>query len=128
VIRIRALPPCTKNYFKVAWRYLLTNKGYSFINISGLAIGTAVAMLIGLWIFDELSFNRSFKNYDRLYNIYRHLTFDSDTFTESGVSPRLVYELRNSFPEFKNVALTSYHTDNVVSYNENKFLKPQPVC
>lgn len=113
-----------KSYFKIGWRNLLCNKSYSFINISGLAIGMAVAMLIGLWIFDELSFNKSFKNYNRLYNVYHHLTFDSDTFTESGVSPRFVHEVRNNFPEFENLALTSYQTDYIVSHKELKFSKP----
>jgi len=45
---------------------LLKNKGYSFINIGGLALGMTVAMFIGLWINDELSFNRYHKNYDRI--------------------------------------------------------------
>ena len=39
-----------KNYLKIAWRNLLKNKTYSFINIAGLAAGMAVAMIIGLWI------------------------------------------------------------------------------
>jgi hypothetical protein len=42
-----------RNYFKVAWRNLIKSKGYSLINIGGLA-GMAVAILIGLWIYDEL--------------------------------------------------------------------------
>src|SRR5687768_769437 len=41
-----------KSYFKIGWRNLLKNKGYSFINISGLALGMAVAILIGLWVHD----------------------------------------------------------------------------
>src|SRR5687767_11754609 len=45
-----------KSYFKIGWRNLLRNKGYSVINIGGLATGMAVAILIGLWIYDELSF------------------------------------------------------------------------
>ena len=45
-----------KNYFKIAWRNLLKNKSLSFINIVGLAIGMAFAMLIGLWIQYETSF------------------------------------------------------------------------
>jgi hypothetical protein len=44
-----------KNYFKTAWRNLVKNKMSSFINIGGLAMGLAVAMLIGLWIYDEIS-------------------------------------------------------------------------
>jgi putative ABC transport system permease protein len=51
-----------KNYFKIAWRNLVKNKAYSFINIGGLAIGMAVAMLIALWIYDEVTFNKSHKN------------------------------------------------------------------
>jgi hypothetical protein len=50
-----------KNYFKIAWRNLIKNRGYSAINIGGLAIGMAVAMLIGLWIWDELSYNKYHK-------------------------------------------------------------------
>src|SRR5258708_39713179 len=58
-----------KSYFKIGWRNLLRNKGYSFINIGGLAIGMTVAMLIGLWVFDEISFNKYHTNYDRIAQI-----------------------------------------------------------
>jgi hypothetical protein len=44
-----------KNYFKTAWRGLIKNRISSLINVGGLAVGMAVAMLIGLWIYDELS-------------------------------------------------------------------------
>ena len=50
-----------KNYFKIAWRNLLKSKAYSAINILGLATGMAVAMLIGLWIWDELSFDHTIR-------------------------------------------------------------------
>jgi len=43
-----------KNYFKIAWRNLIKNKAHSSINIVGLSVGMAVAMIIGLWIWDEL--------------------------------------------------------------------------
>jgi hypothetical protein len=52
-----------QNYFKVAFRNLSKNKVYAFINIGGLGVGMAVTMLIGLWIWDEISFNRYHKNY-----------------------------------------------------------------
>ena len=61
-----------KNYIKIAWRNLLKNRTSSFINISGLAIGMAVAVLIGLWIWDELSYNKNFENYDRIGQIMQH--------------------------------------------------------
>jgi len=60
-----------KSYFKVAYRNLLKNKGYSFINIGGLALGMAVAMIIGLWVYDELSFNKYYKNYDRIAQVMK---------------------------------------------------------
>jgi len=50
-----------QNYFKIAWRNLKRNKVYSTINIFGLAIGMAVALLIGLWIWDEISFDAYFQ-------------------------------------------------------------------
>jgi putative ABC transport system permease protein len=50
------------SYFKTGWRNLIKNKGYSFINVSGLAIGMGVAILIALWVVDELTFNTNFKN------------------------------------------------------------------
>ena len=55
-----------KNYITIAWRNLIKNKVYSAINIIGLAVGMAVALLIALWVYDEVSFNKSFKNYDRI--------------------------------------------------------------
>jgi hypothetical protein len=50
-----------KNFFKTAWRNLGKSRMHSFINIVGLSFGMAVAILIGLWMYDELSFNKSFK-------------------------------------------------------------------
>ena len=46
---------------KISWRTLKGNQGFAWINVGGLAIGMTVAMMIGVWIWDELSFNKSFK-------------------------------------------------------------------
>ena len=58
------------NHIKVGWRVLLPTPGYSAINVGGLAIGMAVAMLIGLWVHDELSFNRYHDNYDGIVQLW----------------------------------------------------------
>ncbi|MEI9957082.1 MAG: hypothetical protein WDM90_12450 [Ferruginibacter sp.] len=58
-----------KNYFKIAWRNLFKSKVSSFINIGGLALGMAVAMLIGFWIYDELSFDHYHKNYKHIARV-----------------------------------------------------------
>ena len=55
-----------QNYFLLAWRHLLKNRGYSIINIAGLSIGMAIALVIGLWITDEASFDHYAPNHSRL--------------------------------------------------------------
>lgn len=57
------------NYFKVAWRNLLRNKGYSSINILGLAIGLACFMFIGLYVSDELNYDKFHPDGDRIYRV-----------------------------------------------------------
>ena len=73
-----------KNYFKIAWRNLVKNKVYSFINIGGLAVGMAVAILIGLWVYDEVTFNKSDKNYESVAQVRRYFT-DPNTHETMGV-------------------------------------------
>jgi putative ABC transport system permease protein len=65
-----------RNFFKVAYRNLLRNKGFSVINITGLAIGMAAAMLIFLWIQDEASYDQFHKNKDRIYESWNRVKFD----------------------------------------------------
>jgi putative ABC transport system permease protein len=60
-----------KNYFKIAFRNLARNKIYSFINIAGLGIGLACALLIMLYVKDEISFDRFHKNVNHIYRIAR---------------------------------------------------------
>ena len=55
-----------QNYFRLAWRHLVKSKGYSFINIAGLGSGMAIALLIGLWIVDEFSFDQYAPNHSRI--------------------------------------------------------------
>jgi putative ABC transport system permease protein len=58
-----------KNYLKIAWRSILRQKGYSFINISGLAVGMACCIFLLLWVRDELSYDRFHENADRIFRI-----------------------------------------------------------
>ncbi|MXV51457.1 FtsX-like permease family protein [Pedobacter sp. HMF7647] len=65
-----------RNYLKIAWRNLLRNKGFSLINIAGLAIGMASAILILLWIQNEISYDQFHTKKDRLYVMYNRSVFD----------------------------------------------------
>src|SRR5687767_6688798 len=58
-----------KNNFKIALRNLRRNNVSSFINIGGLTVGLSVAMLIGLWVYDELSFNKYHQNSERIAQV-----------------------------------------------------------
>ena len=94
-----------KSYFKIGWRNLLRNKGYSFINIGGLAIGMMVAILIGLWIFDELSFNKYHKNYEKIVQIRKGGTYEGKFYQGQRYMPfPLIEELQTNYAaNFKHI-------------------------
>lgn len=79
-------------------------------------MGMAVAILIGLWIYDELSFNTTFKNYNRLGSVYHHVAFGADVFTIGDAPVPLGPELKNSHGEFEQVAITSWPQEHVLNY------------
>ena len=93
-----------QNYFKIAWRSLRKNKGFSFINILGLAVGMAVAMLIGIWVWDELTFDRVYKNEANLYRVMLNRTANGETTTQPNGALPLGNVLRTEIPEFRRVA------------------------
>src|SRR6201999_3082536 len=93
------------NYITIAHRNLRKNKFSSLINIGGLAAGMAVAMLIGLWIYDECSYNKSFQNYDRLGQLWQFVKFDKVKASYTVMPAPLAAELRDKYPDFKAVSL-----------------------
>ena len=111
-----------KNYFKTAWRNLTRNKISSFINIGGLAIGMAVALLIGLWIYDELSFNTYHKNHDRIGRILiRGNDVKEGPFTSTSLPYPLATELRENYKEnFKHIVRASWDQEYILSAGEKK--------
>jgi putative ABC transport system permease protein len=112
-----------KNYFKIAWRNLGKDKMYSFINIGGLALGMAVAILIGLWMYDEISFNKNFKNYDRIAQVIQNVTNNGEVQTWTSVPYPLSEELRKNYgSDFKHIAMGADLGDHIITYND-KVLK-----
>src|SRR3954470_8278074 len=97
-----------KNYFKIAWRNLEKSKVYSFINIGGLAAGMGVAMLIGLWVYDEATFDHNNKNYESIAQVRRTFT-DPNTHETSGVDnmhyPTAALLKRDYSQYFKHVVM-----------------------
>src|SRR3978361_2151913 len=98
-----------RNYFKIALRSMTRNKVTSFINIAGLSVGMAVAMLIGFWIWDELSFNKTFKNYDRIAQVMQHQTFNDETGTQYSLPYLIGDELRKNYGnDFSYITMASW--------------------
>src|SRR6266576_3696688 len=93
-----------KNYLKIAWRNLMKNKLFSFINIAGLSIGLACCMLIVLYIYNELAYDSYHNNVKRLYQVGGIFITDGkeDRFP---CSPAVTAQnMKQDFPEIEQTA------------------------
>jgi putative ABC transport system permease protein len=93
-----------RNFFKIAVRNLWRNKSFSTINILGLSIGMASALLIGLWIDNELSVDRFYTNKDRIYHMYSREKVNGNLDVEGRTPSPLAAELKTSFPEVEDAS------------------------
>jgi putative ABC transport system permease protein len=107
-----------RNYITSAWRNLVRSRGYSLINITGLATGMAIALLIGLWVSDELSFNKVFKNYDRLGQVFHTIHFGDEPMTISDLPIPMGQELRTNYPDFESVAIATWPKKHILNNTE----------
>jgi putative ABC transport system permease protein len=113
-----------KNYFKIAFRNLLRQKGYSFINIAGLATGMAVAILIGLWIWDELSYDKYHQNYNRIAQVWQNNIYNGNVQSQMANPYLMAEEIRNNFgSDFKYVLQASWNNSHILTVGEKKFNK-----
>ncbi|RFS16561.1 ABC transporter permease [Emticicia sp. C21] len=112
------------NYFKVAFRNLLKYKGYSFINIFGLASGMAVAILIGLWIYDELSYNKYYQNYNRIAKVMQGATPNGEFGVGEHMPIPLGTTLKTDFShDFTYVVMSSWTGEHILASGDKKFMK-----
>src|SRR5262245_54910560 len=112
------------NNFKTAWRNLRKNKISSIINIGGLAIGIAASMLIGLWIWNELSFNKSHPNYKDIAIVMETRT----TSNGIGISWRTPYPTGNELQklygnDFKHIVMASQSFNPILSDGKKRLTK-----
>ena len=113
-----------KSYFKVAWRNLIKNKVYSLINIGGLSVGMGVAILIALWIQDELDYDRYHANYDRIAQVMQHQTFNGEIGTQPANPAQMAEEIRNLYSsDFTYVLQSSWNFDHTLTYGDKMFVK-----
>jgi putative ABC transport system permease protein len=113
-----------KNYFKVILRNLTRNKVHSFINIAGLSVGMTVAIVIGLWIWDELTFDKYHGNYNRITQVKQHLINNGEKGTWSTLPYPLAGELRNKYGgNFKYVVMSANWGEHVLTAGDKMLMK-----
>ena len=96
-----------RNYLKIAFRNLWKNKAFSFLNISGLAIGMASAVLILLWIQNEVSFDKFHKNKEHIYEAWNRGTFDGKLQCWNSTPKILGPTLKQEYPEIADMTRAS---------------------
>jgi predicted permease len=112
-----------KNYFKIAWRNLLRNKGFSLTNLLGLTIGITCTVLIFLWVQDELTYNKFHANYNSIYKIMAHRDFNNQVFTDENMVLPLAKTLKEKLPQIKNAVVTTHQQSHVLTYGDLKLKK-----
>ncbi|HMH22274.1 MAG TPA: ABC transporter permease [Puia sp.] len=110
-----------KNYFTTALRGLRTNKVHSFINIAGLSVGMAVAMLIGLWIWDELSFDKYHQHYDRIARVMQQKILNGVIGTGAPIPIPLEEEMRKSYGgDLEHIVMCSWTDYHILAVGDKK--------
>lgn len=112
-----------KNYFKIAWRNLLRNKGFSTTNLLSLTIGITCTLLIALWVYDELNYNKFHRNYNNIYQVMANRDFKNQVFTDPNMVLPLARALENSTPQIINTTVTTYSSPHIVAYKDLKVKK-----
>lgn len=110
-----------KNYITVAWRNLVKGRMHSAINILGLCLGMSVALLIGLWMYNELSFDKNFKHYDRIAQVIQNLTNNGEKQTWWNVPYPLANELRTNYgSDFTHIVMATNVYDHLITVDDKK--------
>lgn len=109
-----------KNYLKVAWRNLLRYKGFTLINIASLAIGITGCLIIALFVWDELKYDKFIKDGDQVYRLYSKRTNNLGSTHMSSVPPMYATYLKQNYPEVENTLRILMSHGNMLLEANNK--------
>ncbi|HET9435126.1 MAG TPA: ABC transporter permease, partial [Chitinophagaceae bacterium] len=112
-----------KNYFKIAWRNLFRNKGFSATNLLGLTIGITCTILISLWVQDELTYDKFHSNYTSIYKLYANRDFNNQLFTDENMVLPLAGAIKNASPQVEHAVIVTHRQPHVIKYGDNKLKK-----
>ena len=108
-------------YFKTAWRSLRNQKWQASLSIGGLALGMAATLLIGLWVYDELSYNTQYGNHPNIARVKQHQTFNGEVRSNSNVPWQLAPELRATYGEhFEHVVCATFSNEIQFTLGDTK--------
>lgn len=111
-----------RNYFKIAFRNLWKYKGYSVLNIFGLAIGITCASLIFLWIEDEVNFDGIFSNNENIYRIMEHQSYEGEWRTFGSTPAPLAPAFKEEVPGVSHIARTR-ESEMLFSLKDKKIIE-----
>ena len=110
-----------KNYLKVAFRNLLRNKAFSIINIAGLAIGMASAILIFLWIQHQVSYDGFHEKKDRIYEVWNRAFRKGDSIAMWNTTPKILAKnLQRDVPDIETTCRVNWNSDLLFSIGEKR--------
>ncbi|MFC1493590.1 FtsX-like permease family protein, partial [candidate division KSB1 bacterium] len=117
-----------KNYLKIAYRNIKSNRVYSFINISGLSVSLACCILMFIFISFELSFDNYHENADWIYRVVTEVTHNETSYAHTGTPAPAANFLNEYFPEIENTSRVYFPSFNVFVKSDNKWLEEDKFC
>jgi len=112
-----------ENYFKIAWRNLFRNKGFSLTNLLGLTIGMTCTILIFLWVQDEVAYNKFHANYNEIYKIKANRDINNQVFTDDNMVLPFAKTLKEKLPQIKSAVVTTHGGSHILAYGDAKLKK-----
>jgi predicted permease len=113
-----------KNYFKIAWRNLVRDRQFTFLNLAGFSTGLACALLIWLWTRDEMKMDKWNQNDSRLYQVMQNMRQDDKTVTMEYTAGPLAKALASEMPEieYASSVIPAYWFSNsgIITYNDTR--------
>jgi putative ABC transport system permease protein len=112
-----------KNYFKIAFRIFKKQKGYSFINVAGLALGITAFFLISVWVMFHLSFDRFHENAPHIYRVMEKRHFPDHIEYGFRTPGPLAASLEENFPEVKGAVRVAMTGERVIKHDDKIFFE-----